>query len=59
MAAIREAIATCDWAALEAYGGLHPALQRTRVLNAACAGSRRSRAAITSGRTWRSERVPT
>ena len=47
-----------DWAALEEYGGLNPALQRTRVLNAACAGSRRSRAAITSGRTWRSTRVP-
>ena len=58
MAAIRKAIAASDWAALEAYGGLNPALQRMRVLNAACAGSRRSRAAITSGRTWRSMRVP-
>ena len=35
-----------------------PALQRTRILNAACAGSRRSTAAITTGRTWRSTRVP-
>ena len=58
MAAIRKAIATGDWTALEVYGGLNPALRRMRVLNAACAGSRRSRAAITSGRTWRSARVP-
>ena len=54
MAAIRTAIATSDWAALEAYGGLNPAFRRASVLNAACAGNRRSRAAITSGRTWRS-----
>ena len=58
MAAIKKAIATDDSAALEAYGGLNPALQRTRILNAACAGSRRSTAAITTGRTWRSRRVP-
>lgn len=58
MAAIKKGIATGDEAALEAYGGLNPALPRTRVLNAACAGSRRSTAAITTGRTWRSPRVP-
>ena len=58
MAAIRTAIATSDWAALEAYGGLNPAVRRASVLNAACAGSRRSKAAITSGRTWCSTRVP-
>ncbi len=58
MAAIKKAIATGDSAALETYGGLNPALQRTRILNAACAGSRRSTAAITTGRTWRSTRVP-
>ena len=58
MAAIKTAIANSDLAALEAWGGLNPALQRTRVLNAACAGSRRSTAAITVGRTWRSTRVP-
>ena len=58
MAAIKQAIATDDSAALEAYGGLNPALQRTRILNAACAGSRRSTAAITTGRTCRSTRVP-
>ena len=58
MAAIKKAIATGDSAALETYGGLNPALQRTRILNAACAGSRRSTAAIATGRTWRSTRVP-
>ena len=51
-------IATGDSAALEAYGGLNPVLQGTRILNAACAGSRRSTAAVTTGRTWRSMRVP-
>ena len=58
MAAIKKAIATNDSAALEEYGGLNPASQRTRILNAACAGSRRSTAAITTGRTWCSTRVP-
>ena len=58
MAAIKRAIATGDSAALEAYGGLNPASQRTRILNAVCAGSRQSTAAITTGRTWRSTRVP-
>ena len=57
LAAIKKAIAPSDWAALEAYGGLNPAIQRASVLAAACAGSRRSRAAITSGRSWRSTRV--
>ena len=58
LAAIRNAIATGDWAALQEYGGLNPALQRTHVLDAASARSRRSRAAITRGWTWRSTRVP-
>ena len=58
MAAIRKAIATSDWATMEVYDGLNPALRRMRVLHAACAGSRRSTAAITTGRTWRSTRVP-
>ena len=58
LAAIKKAIATSDWDALEVYGGLNPALQRACVLAAACAGDRRSRAAITTGRTWRSKRVP-
>ena len=59
LTAIRKAIATGTSVALEMYGGLNPALQRTRALVAACAGSRRSVAAITAGRTWRSTRVPT
>ena len=58
LAAIKTAISTNDRAALETYGGLNPALQRARVLRPACAGDRRSRAAITTGRTWRSTRVP-
>ena len=58
LAAIKKAIATSDWAALEAFGGLNPAIQRASVVAAACAGSRKSPAAITSGRTWRSTRVP-
>ena len=39
LTAIRKAIATGTSAALEVYGGLNPALRRTRVLVAACAGS--------------------
>ena len=58
LAAIKQAITTSDWATLETYGGLNPAMQRARVLLAACAGDRKSRAAITTGRTWRSTRVP-
>ena len=58
LAAIKKAMTTSDWDALEAYGGLNPAIQRASVLAAACAGSRKSRAAITPGRTWRSKRVP-
>ena len=58
LAAIKTALSTNDRAALETYGGLNPALQRARVLRPACAGDRRSRAAITTGRTWRSTRVP-
>ena len=58
LAAIKKAIATSDWDALEVYGGLNPAIQRACVLGAAYAGSRKSRAAVTTGRTWRSKRVP-
>ncbi len=58
LAAIKKAIATSDWTALDAYGGLNPAIQRACGIDAACAGGRRSRAAITAGRTWRSTRVP-
>ena len=58
LAAIRKAMVTSDRAALEAWGGINGALQRSCVLDAACTRSGRSRAAITSGRTWRSKRVP-
>ena len=58
LAAIRKAMVTSDWAALEAWGDINGALRRMSILDAACAGSGRSRAAITSGRTWRSKRVP-
>ena len=58
LAAIRKAMAAGDWTALEAYGDINGALRRMGVLAAACAGGRRSRAAITTGRTWRSTRVP-
>ena len=58
LAAIKKAIAMSDWDALWVYGGLNPAIQRACALGAACAGSRKSRGAITSGRTWRSKRVP-
>ena len=58
LATIKKAIATSDREALETYGGLNPAIKRACVLDAACAGDRRSRAAITTGRTWRSTRVP-
>ena len=51
-------MATSNWAAFEPYGGINGALRRMSVLAAACAGSGRSGAAITSGRTWRSKRVP-
>ena len=58
LAAIRKAMVTSDWTALDAWGGINGALNRICVLDAACAGRGRSRAAITSGRTWRSKRVP-
>lgn len=58
MTAIKTAIANSELTALEAWSGLNPALQRTRVFNAACAGSRRSTAATAVGRTGRSTRVP-
>ena len=58
LAAIRKAMTTSDWAALEAYGGINGALTRRSVLADACAETRWSKAAIPSGRTWRSKRVP-
>ena len=35
LAAIKKAISTSDWAALEVYGCLNPAIQRASVLDAA------------------------
>ena len=51
---IRRAIATENLVALEAYGGLNPAMQRMRALTAAVTGG----TSITMGRIWRSQRVP-
>ena len=58
VAAIRTAIATSDWATLETYGGLNPALQRMSVLQ-----RRVRRKPPVEGRdhdraTWRSTSVP-
>ncbi len=58
LAAIRRAVAAGDLAALEAYGGLNGALARMRDLAAGAAGTSRAKPAITSGRMWRSTRVP-
>ena len=55
---IQAAVARGDLAALEAHGGINGALGRMRELSAAVAGDGRGAAAITSGRTWRSKRVP-
>ena len=54
MAAIRRAIAACDMTALAAYGDINGALRRMGVLDAAVTGT----PSITSGRIWRSQRVP-
>ena len=57
-AEIQAAVARGDLAALEAYGGINGALARMRDLSAAAAGTGGAGPAITSGRTWRSTRVP-
>ena len=57
-AEIQAAVARGDLAGLEKYGGINGALARMRDLSAAAAGTGRARPAITSGRTWRSTRVP-
>ena len=57
LAAIRKALVTSDWDALEAYGDINGALRRMSVL-ADAAETRGLKVAITSGRTWRSTRVP-
>ena len=56
--AIEAAVARGDLAALEVYRGINGALGRLRDLSAAEAGNVGAGPAITSGRTWRSTRVP-
>jgi len=58
LAAIRAALAAGDLRALEVYGGVNGALARMRKLAADKAGTGATKTAITSGRTWRSVRVP-
>ena len=58
LAAIRTALAAGDLRALEVYGGINGALARMRHLAVDKAGNGRAKPAITSGRTWRSARVP-
>ena len=57
-ATIRAALAAGDLRALAVYGGVNGALARMRHLAAGKAGTGRSKPAVTSGRTWRSARVP-
>ena len=57
-AEIQAAVARGDLAALETYGGINGALGKMRELSAAAAGTGGAAPAITSGRTWRSARVP-
>ena len=54
---LRKTVTTGDLAALERWGGINGALARMRDL-ARTAGAGREAPAITSGRTWRSRRVP-
>ena len=58
LAAVRAAVARGDLAALETYGGIKGALARMRDLAVRKAGAGSAAPAITSGRTWRSTRVP-
>ena len=58
LAAIRSALAAGDLPALDAYGGVNGALARMRTLAAANGSAGKSKPAVTSGRTWRSTRVP-
>ena len=57
-AKIQAAVARGDLVALEAYGGINGALARMRDLSAADAATGGAGPVITSGRTWRSTRVP-
>ncbi len=58
IASIRTAIATLDDATLAAYGGLNGAVARCAALETAAPARRRVKPMITTGRTWRSWRVP-
>ncbi len=58
LAALRAAVSAGDLAALADYGGLNDALARMRELAADAGRTGPERPAITSGRTWRSRRVP-
>ena len=57
-ASIRKAIATLDEVALAPYGGLNEALARCAALQTAVTATSRVKPMITTGRTWRSQRVP-
>ena len=58
LTAIKKATAMNDWGGAGGVRRSEPRIQRASVLTAECAGSRRSRAAITTGPTSRSKRVP-
>ncbi len=55
---IRAAITKVDHAALAAYGGLNGAIARCAALKTGAAEARGPKPLITTGRTWRSSRVP-
>ncbi len=58
IASVRAAIATLDEAALAAYGGLNGAIACCAALETAVTATSRVKPMITTGRTWRSRRVP-
>ena len=58
IASVRAAIATLDDAALATYGGLNGAVARCAALETAATATTRVTPIITTGRTWRSRRVP-
>ncbi len=58
IATVRTAIATLDEAGLAPYGGLNGAIARCAALETAATAATRVKPMITTGRTWRSVRVP-
>ena len=58
LASVRTAIATLNEAALATYGGLNEAVVRCAALETAAIAAARVKPMITTGRTWRSVRVP-